>query len=77
MNKKEIQEKFYNLGQKEDFFKKEIKEIELKILNCSDLDDLKKLLKKYREVYPDLEKSSRESLDFLKKYQKEIIDVDW
>lgn len=77
MNKKEIQEKFYNLGQEEDFLKAEVKKIELEILDCADIHDLQKLLKKYREIYPELEQASRESLDFLKKYQKEITNVDW
>lgn len=77
MNKKEIQEKFYILGQKEDFLKAEVKKIELEILDCSDLDKLQKLLKKYREVYPELEEASKKSLDFLKKYQEKIVNVDW
>jgi len=77
MNKKEVQKKFYDLGQKEDFLKAEVRKIELEILDCADINNLQKLLKKYREVYPDLEKASRESLDFFKKYQEKIVDVDW
>lgn len=77
MNKKEIQEKFYILGQKEDFLKAEVKKIELEILDCADIDDLKKLLKKHREIYPELEKASRESLDFFNKNKGKIVDVDW
>jgi hypothetical protein len=77
MNKKEIQEKFLELGQKEDFLKAEVKKIELEILDCADRGDLKKLLKKYREIYPKLEEASKKSLDFFKKYQDKITDVDW
>lgn len=77
MNKKEIQEKFYKIGQEEDFLKAEVKKIELEILDCADINNLQKMLKKYREIYPKLEEASRKSLDFFKKYQKKIVDVDW
>jgi hypothetical protein len=77
MNKKEVQKKFYDLGQKEDILKAEEKKIELKILDCTDIHDLQKLLKKYREVYPKLEEASKKSLDFFNKNREKIVDMDW